>query len=757
MTPRLIRPLFIILLLLLLATPCPAEQNSTWTFTADRIVAQHDSEYVQAWGNATLRFDDNFLSADFVRYYEATSWVFLKGHVRAMWNGDHYQASEAEFDLKTMAGWLKDGRLFVTKPHIYLESKLIRKYKGDSYGFKDARITACSGDTPAWSVGAEQGYVTLDGYAMLWDADFKIRNQTVIYTPYLQLPVMRQRQSGLLFPEVGSSSRNGLFYNQPIYWALDDENDITFYENYMTKRGFMQGVEWRNTPDSRSKGLWRFDYLHDDTSVDSEADESEQFQGDGLTRPNHSRYWLRSKYDGYVGSPDWNVKIDLDYVSDQDYLREFESGVSGFDASQEEFLDQFGRDIAESDAQNRTSTALLTRSWEKTGVAAKLQYTESTNYMNGNNPGDKNPTVQRLPEFDFFAFKDNVPGAGPLEWEMGSQFTYFWRQYGTTAGRLDVNPALSLPLKAGGFTFIPKAGLRETVYAVTRKENDPNLTDDSMPTRTLPELGVSAFTELYRTFSLDHTLRANYTTVGESEWTALKHSIQPRVEYSYIPRNDYQERLPEFDRDDRISRTNTITYSLTNVLDRKRETVSLDKSTDKASLAPDYIDFFRLRLEQSYDFFEATRSVDLDEYPRRPFSDILAELTIKPLRYLSLTLRTYFSPYIGDVTEHDHYLTLSDDDLGSVYFGLSFKEPVDEFTRQHQDRMRVIRLGGEVFLTSKFTAGVDWEFDAVDQKNIERRLRLAWNHECFTLRLIYSDTDYDTRFSAQIDLFSFGE
>jgi LPS-assembly protein len=215
--------------------------------------------------------------------------------------------------------------------------------------------------------------------------------------------------------------------------------------------------------------------------------------------------------------------------------------------------------------------------------------------------------------------------------------------------------------------------------------------------------------------------------------------------------------LPEFDDNDRVSRVNTITYSLTNVLDRKRETVSLDQASGKASLAPDYIDFFRLRLEQSYDIFEATRSVDLEEYPRRPFSDILAEVTIRPLRYLSLTSRTYFSPYIGDVTEHDHYLTLSDDDLGEVYFGLSFKEPVDEFTRQHQDRMRIIRLGGEVFLSSRFTAGMDWEFDALEQTNVERRLRVAWNHECFTLKLIYTVTDYDDRFEVQFDLFSFGE
>jgi LPS-assembly protein len=339
---------------------------------------------------------------------------------------------------------------------------------------------------------------------------------------------------------------------------------------------------------------------------------------------------------------------------------------------------------------------------------------------------------------------------------MDSQFAYFWREYGTTAGRLDFNPALSMPLEAGGVTFIPKAGLRETLYAITKRENDPNLTSDAVPSRTVPELGVSAFTELYRTFSLDSGPEPTKDSVGESRWTALKHSIQPRVKYSYIPRNEYQSRLPEFDREDRVHRRNTITYSLTNVLDRKRETVSLDSAGD-ASLSPDYLDFFRLRLEQSYDLFEASRTVDRDQYPRRPFSDILAEVTLKPLRYVSLTSRTLFSPYMGEVTEHDHMLTLSRDDWGEVYFGMNFKQPVDEFTRKQRQRMRIIRVGGEVFLASRITAGFDYSYDAVRERDIRKRLRLAWSHECFKLQLIYSRTDYDNRFEVRFDLFTFGE
>ena len=99
-----------------------------WKLTADRIEGQHDSEYVQALGNAVLVKGFNVLKADSMRYYQKSRWVVLKGNVRVSWEGDILEAEEAEFDLNSMTGWLKRGKVFVGKSHIYFQSEAIRKY-----------------------------------------------------------------------------------------------------------------------------------------------------------------------------------------------------------------------------------------------------------------------------------------------------------------------------------------------------------------------------------------------------------------------------------------------------------------------------------------------------------------------------------------------------------------------------------------------------------------------------------------------------
>ena len=154
--------------------PVQTPKVSEWTFSADRVVGDHTSEYVEAFGNCSLSLGDDQLRADFARYYQTTGWVFLKGNIRAQWGGDFLQADEGEFDLTNMTGWLKNGKLFMAKPHIYVEAERVGKAVGDSYTFKNAKVTSCSGEQPPWSVTSEEGDVTLDGRIHLYRSAFRI-------------------------------------------------------------------------------------------------------------------------------------------------------------------------------------------------------------------------------------------------------------------------------------------------------------------------------------------------------------------------------------------------------------------------------------------------------------------------------------------------------------------------------------------------------------------------------------------------------
>lgn len=728
-----------------------------WSIAADSLSAQHDAEITEATGNVTLTQGDNFLKADFARYYQSTGWVFLKGNVEALWQGDRLSARQAEFDLRNMVGWLKDGTVFVAGPHLYFRGEHIEKLAGDSYAFENAEVTACDESPPAWSIRMDQGEITLDGYAVLHGSSLTVLDQAVAYTPLLALPAKVTRQSGLLPPEYGFSSRLGAYYNQPYYQVLDERSDFTFFETAMSKRGLLHGAEYRQVPDLGSRGLWRFDWMNDSTVAESEADEDRSFRGDGLSRGNRVRWWWRSKYDGRLADPRWKLKLDLDWVSDQNYLREFKSGRQGFDKSREEFLDRFKRDLDERDALLRTSTALLHRDFESFTLAGRSDWTENLAHRGGNRRVGDDPAMQRLPGLNAYVFKDRLL-SGPLEWSLDSGLANFWSMAGDKGGRFDLRPRVSLPLAGELGGLVATVGVRESLYAVetwgasnaTRVDHDGD-----GASRTLPEFHAAAFSGSSRVFDLGAELpEATAENAGQSRWTRLKHAVQPRLDYGWIPYVRQSDK-PQFDEIDRILPRNELTYSLTNLLDRRKETVTLVPDGENSTLprlTGDYLEFFRLRLEQGYDIREATRNTGREAYPRRPFSDVLAETIVSPAKYLSLIQRTHYSPYLNTITEHEHLLRSELPDWGAGLFGLDFLDSVDEYKRQARARMRILRLGMDLYVSRRWSGGFEYRSDMVTDTDLEKTLKLIYHHQCFTLSLHYTQTPFEDRIEARVDL-----
>lgn len=734
----------------------PGSTTASWKLQADRTAASHDNKYLEAFGNVVLQRGGDYIRADYARYYEATKWVYLHGSIEAKFQGDFMKAEEAEFDLNSNNGWLKNGQVFMEEPHMYFSGELLKKTGTETYEFREATVTVCDGEKPAWSIKATRGDITVDGYAHLWAPRLQAVDQPVFFSPYAVIPVKTKRQSGFLLPEIGTSERLGLTYDQPYYQVISEEQDATFYSHLMTSKGVMFGAEYRFAPDIHTKGVLQGDYLFDQEI----EEESIYSDNEDMSRTNRNRWWVRGKVDGYLTDPEWNLKLDLDLVSDQDYLREFSHGYSGFNKTRDQFLQYFGRDINDNDDNLRLNRVLLSRNWNNIGFQGMVEYTQNLEYSGNSNLSNHgrayDPTLQRLPELNLHLYQTEISET-PFTAEGSAQLASFWREYGTRGARFDVHPLIGLPLQFNYLSIIPKVGFRGTAYMIDRFENDPAgvKTSNNTPFRFIPEITTSAYTEFYRVFDL---AEESETVISDSEtsWLKLRHAIQPRLEYNYRPYANQNE-FPYFDDQDRIDAVNDLTYSLTNLFSAKMGRRLPDPTTPGASsLKIDYLDFLRLRLEQTYSIREAHRNDDLERYGRRPFSDILADLTLQLTPELSAYSKTWYSPYEGRVTEHEHGLTAFYDDRLTASFGFDFIEEIDEYARQEQDRMRIASFGLSYKFTEQWSAAalyrVDWEAGI----DLEKRLGIRYDHQCFSAETSVSQTDDDTRFEFRIILAQLG-
>lgn len=751
-----------------------------WTLEADWVESLHREQVFEAHGNVIIRQGENMIKADKATYFRDTGFAHLSGNVRIKWDGDVMTGDTADFDLRNNTGWITDGEIFLAKDHFYIRGDLLEKKCANTYAFEDAQITTCDGPIPAWSIKSSTGEITTGGYARMWHPRFQVKGTPVLYFPYVIFPVKTERQSGFLIPEPSYSSRLGIGLNIPYYWVINEEQDVTLYANMMSKRGVMTGLEYRHFTNLDSKGVWQADWLYDRKTAPTEADESPQFRSDKLTRSNAHRYWIRGKYDGFLGDPRWRIKLDLDLVSDQNYLREFKHGSTGYERTHDQMLADFGRGINRADSIVRSNAVELSRSWILFGFRGSLQYDQNLAHWTDNRPGKDNQTLQRLPELNLDLYRTRL-GPTPFVVESRNQAVYFWREKGATGSRIEFLPKISLPWSTGVGAITPSVAWRQTFYAIDKHDGSWPGVDEPKDffARGIPEYRVEAFSSLFRVFdlSVQEDVSPTIENVGHSRWSKVKHTFQPELTYSYIPERD-QSGSPQFV-EDKIGKRNRLSYTLRNTFNRRLDTVVQRRSErptdeeggsengEKSSLfglltqsiwtRKEYRDFLMIRFDQFYDFDEAERDTDLERYPRQPFSDIRMDVTFNPGKHVSLENSTWFSPYLRRVTQHEHMLRLSYSGLGAAYFGFDFRAEVDDVWRRSQSKREILQLGGLLHLPGGWSVRGDYKTDLETTEDLERVFGLSYTHQCYFVEFLFSQTPDEDRYEVRLSLKGLGD
>ncbi|MGE5839243.1 MAG: LPS-assembly protein LptD [Deltaproteobacteria bacterium] len=265
------------------------DRNAKWQITANKMSYDQEEGLYAAQGDVVITRAGQRLRSNEARYNEKTGMVEAVGEVVLETNGDVIRAEKAVFDLNSQTGKITGGRIFLRENHYYIGGDEMEKTGPQTYVVKRFHLTTCDGDKPDWSVTGSEVEITVEGYGSVKNAVFRIKDLPAFFLPYAMFPVKTKRQSGVLPPALGYSNLNGLQVEIPIYWAISDEMDATFYEQYLYARGLMQGLEYRYVAENESKGDFLFDILQDKKG-EKDLTDPDQLEISPLPRTNETRY-----------------------------------------------------------------------------------------------------------------------------------------------------------------------------------------------------------------------------------------------------------------------------------------------------------------------------------------------------------------------------------------------------------------------------------------------------------------------------------
>lgn len=375
----------------------------------------------------------------------------------------------------------------------YLRGTAARGYAGrlhifqrddaNQLSFSEASFTTCPGEQPVWEIRAERIDMNEDeGWGSARGAQIRLFDVPIMYVPRFSFPITDERKSGLLYPTVRSSGRNGLEFEIPYYFNLAPNYDATVAPRFMTQRGVMGLAEGRYL-DNNQRGQVNLEYLHRDSGRDSQA----------------SRYFWRVEHETQL-SENWSTYVDASQVSDVNYINDFGS----------DFVNR-----ADAHIYRRGQADYISSDWQ-----ARIQF-EDFQLL-----GPYQSPFRTIPRLSA-SYDSGVPRRQGFRLDWHNELTRFERQDGSPeqATRYHTDPGLTYLMRRPGWEWSAEGRLLMTHYEQELIE-DNALVSRSV-SRAVPEFRVHGRFNLERPF--------NFAGIEGIQ------TLQPQAQFLYTPFRDQRD------------------------------------------------------------------------------------------------------------------------------------------------------------------------------------------------------------------------
>lgn len=285
----------------------------------------YQKEQITCSGNVVLIYFDRVISADEVIYDREKQTITARGSVIVKDKQNNvFFADEISVNQNFQAGIVKNFKIIMEdKSRLAAAKGIIKngKYYLDNVIYSPCYECNSRGEI-TWQIKAQHIIFDPDNEIKYKNVQFDILGQTILAIPYFS-HINRKitRKSGILPPQIATSSSNGLMVSIPYLWAISNSQEMIFKPIITTKVG---GILW-------SEYRWRFPRgeLHIDTSITDTrsinnvkgSPEISQSKIDKIKNNGYRGHFFAKI--NYEINKIWRAGTDIKLVSDQYYLKRF--------------------------------------------------------------------------------------------------------------------------------------------------------------------------------------------------------------------------------------------------------------------------------------------------------------------------------------------------------------------------------------------------------------------------------------------------
>jgi len=507
------------------------------------------------WANKTVtlynvedfRYRGYVLRADKITYHEDTAELDAEGHLRVEGGPEDLAITASHGDVRlnmhtarfydvtgTMGvRSISRTQVYTTPNPLIIHARVLLQTGEGSYRVVDGSMTNCRLPKPDWELLARSINVS-NGTASAKNTYFKLAGIPLFYIPYLRHPVDQMgRQSGFFIPVVSNgSSIRGYTVGEQYYWAINRSMDLVLGSEYYSKRGWAPNGDFRY----RGRGL---DHLIVRGNALFDRGYQQKMQSGLIVPVNQGGVDVMAE-----GRRDFSPNTRL--AGRAEYLSRYVYRLVFNDIYSQAVSSEVESDVALTHAHR--------------GMISSLNISRLENFASPST-GDE-VRLLHLPSVRFDVLDHPLAGDRAY-WGLGSSIGHLARSepglHAHNDGRIDVYPHLSMPLVAGGWSIVPEAALRETLYSNTQI---PDLAGTNGGVPTVSHDPIARSDAEARVDLRPPVLERDFTL---SKWhRKMRHVIEPELFWNYVGGIGTKARsVLLVDTTDIATDTNEVGYSLT--------------------------------------------------------------------------------------------------------------------------------------------------------------------------------------------------